>query len=612
MAPSSPSSPSSPPSLLLSRRDLDFLLYEWLDVESLTGRPRFAEHGRETFDAVLDLSETIATRHFAPHNKKNDAQEPRFDGERVHIIPEVKEALRVFGEAGLIGGGMDAEVGGLQLPSVVTSACFAWFQAANVGTSAYPFLTIANANLLLAHGTREQIDTYVRPMVEGRFTGTMCLSEPQAGSSLADVRTRAEPDPDGGPEAYRLFGNKMWISAGDHELSENIIHLVLARIPGGPPGVKGLSLFVVPKFLVGADGSPGERNDVVLAGLNHKMGYRGTTNTMLNFGEGAFRPAGAPGAVGFLVGERHRGLAAMFHMMNEARVGVGLGATALGYTGYLHALDYARTRPQGRPPTARDATAPQVPIIEHADVRRMLLAQKSYVEGALALILYCGKLLDEERTAPVPEDRARAKLLLDVLTPIAKSWPSQWCLEANSLAIQVHGGYGYTREYDVEQFYRDNRLNPIHEGTHGIHGLDLLGRKVIMDDGAGLRLLAGTVAATTARAAGLGGEPAAMAARLDAAMARVAEVTGTLWAGGDAETALANASIYLEAVGHIVVAWIWLEQFLAAEGRTGAFHDGKRQAARYFYRHELPKTEPQLTLLASLDRTALDTPPDWF
>lgn len=596
-------------SLLLSRRDLNFLLHEWLQVEELTKRPRYAEHDRDTFDAVLELSETIATRHFAPHNKKNDAQEPSFDGERVHIIPEVGAALKVFAEAGLTGAGLDAEVGGMQLPRVVTDACFAWFQAANVATSAYPFLTVGNVNLLLAHGSQEQIDTYVRPMVEGRWFGTMCLSEPQAGSSLADVRTRAERTEDG---SYRLFGNKMWISGGDHELSENIVHLVLARTPGGPAGIKGLSLFVVPKRLVGADGAAGERNDVVLAGLNHKMGYRGTTNTLLNFGEGAHRPGGVPGAVGHLVGEENKGLAYMFHMMNEARIGVGLGATALGYTGYLHALDYARSRPQGRPVAAKDPATAQVPIIEHADVRRMLLAQKAYVEGALALTLYCGRLVDEGRTAPEAADRERAGLLLDILTPIAKSWPSQWCLTANSLAIQVHGGYGYTREYDVEQFYRDNRLNPIHEGTHGIHGLDLLGRKAVIGGGAALRLLIEAIGASAERARAAGGDLAAYGAQLDAAAARVAQVTATLWAGGDPEVALANASVYLEAAGHVVVAWMWLEQVLAAEGRPGDFYEGKRAAARYFFRHELPTNGPRFDLLESLDTTAAAMDPAHF
>ncbi len=602
------------PSQLLSRRDLEFLLYEWLDVELLTKRPRFADHSRETFDAVLDLSEQIATRHFATHNKKADAQEPTFDGERVTMIPEVAEALKVFAEAGLTGSAFDYELGGMQLPGVVAAACFAWFQAANVGSSSYPFLSIGNANLIVAHGTPEQVDTYVKPMIEGRFYGTMCLSEPQAGSSLADITTRAEPHlvngrPDG---SYRLFGNKMWISAGEHELGENIVHLVLAKIPGGPPGVKGISLFVVPKFLVNDDGSIGERNDVVLAGLNHKMGYRGTTNTMLNFGEGKYRPGGEPGAVGFLVGEQHRGLSYMFHMMNEARVGVGAGATALGYTGYLKAVEYARIRPQGRSITAKDPTSPQVPIIEHADVKRMLLAQKSYVEAALGLIFYCARLLDDERTAETEGERKRAHLLLEMLTPIAKSWPSQWCLEANSLAIQVHGGYGYTREYDVEQLYRDNRLNPIHEGTHGIQGLDLLGRKVVMEQGAGLRLLAETIGATVARATEAGGESAELATQLQLAVQRVAGVTMTLWGSGEIDTALANASVYLEAVGHVVMAWMWLEQRLVAGERPGAFYDGKRAAARYFFRYELPKTGPQFDLLESLDRTTVEASPDWF
>jgi alkylation response protein AidB-like acyl-CoA dehydrogenase len=591
------------PSLLLSRRDLDFLLHDWLDAESLAARPRFAEHSRETFDAVLDLAAEVAAEQFAPHNKRGDAEEPTFDGHRVQLVPEVRRALDVLAGTGLIGSSMDEAVGGMQLPHLVSTACFAWFQAANPGTWAYPFLTIAAANLLRAHGTPAQIDDYVRPMVEGRFHGTMCLSEPQAGSSLADITTRAEPRPDG---THRLFGNKMWISAGEHDLGENIVHLVLAKIPGGPRGVKGISLFAVPKLLPG-----GERNDVVLAGLNHKMGYRATTNTLLNFGEGAHTPGGQPGAVGQLVGPEHGGLACMFHMMNEARVGVGAGAAALGYTGYLKSLDYARTRTQGRPGTAKDAAAPPVPIIEHPDVRRMLLAQKSYAEGALALVLYCGRLLDEQRTAPTPADRDRARLLLDVLTPIAKSWPSQWCLAANDLAIQVHGGYGYTREYDVEQHYRDNRLNAIHEGTHGIQALDLLGRKVTMVGGAGLTLLRETVGTTLRRASGAGGEAAELAARLGAVWDRIVAVTNRIHGSAD-EARLANASVYLEAVGHAVLAWIWLEQYLACGERDEPFHRGKRQSARFFFRYELPRTGPQLDLLAGLDRTTVEMDPAWF
>jgi alkylation response protein AidB-like acyl-CoA dehydrogenase len=594
-------------SLILSRRDLDFLLHEWLGVEDLVKRPRYAEHSRETFDAVLDLAEQIATEHFAPHNRKADENEPRMVDGKAVLVPEVKQALDVFVEAGLMAGEFDEEYGGMQLPHVVGQAVFAWFKAANVGTSAYPFLTMGNARLLLAHGSREQIDTYVRPEIEGRWFGTMALSEPQAGSSLADITTKAVPQDDG---TYRLTGNKMWISGGDHDLTENIVHLVLAKIPGGPPGVKGISLFIVPKFLVEPDGSLGERNDVVLAGLNHKMGYRGTTNTLLNFGEGVHTPGGRPGAVGYLVGEPHRGLTYMFHMMNEARIGVGMGATVLGYTGYLHALDYARTRTQGRPAGAKDPAAAAAPIIRHPDVRRMLLAAKSYAEGGLALGLYCARLVDEEQTAETEADRARAHLLLDTLTPIAKAWPSQWGPVADDLAIQVHGGYGYTRDYPVEQFYRDNRLNPIHEGTNGIQALDLLGRKVTAQGGAGLRLLGETITATTARAAGT--QWAGFAADVDAAVARLGAVTATLWGTGDPDLALANASVYLEAAGHLVVGWLWLEQALACEGATDAFHEGKRAAARYFWRWELPRTRAQFDLLESLDRTVLDTDEAWL
>ena len=600
----------APPSVIMSRRDLQFLLYEWLDVCTLSTRERFAEHSRETFDAVLQLGADIATEHFATHNKKADQNEPYLDSDgKVVLIDEVKQALEVFFEAGLMAGQLDASLGGMQLPNVVAKALQMWFHAANVGTTVYPFLTMANANLLIAYGSPEQVRTFVEPMIAGRFFGTMCLSEPHAGSSLADITTRAVPQDDG---TYRLTGTKMWISAGDHELTENIVHLVLAKIPGGPAGVKGISLFIVPKFLVEPDGNLGERNDVSLVGLNHKMGYRGGTNTLLNFGEGTHTPGGRAGAVGHLLGEEHHGLAYMFHMMNEARVGVGLGATALGYTGYLHALDYARTRTQGRLPGDKDPSTPPVAIVEHADVRRMLLAQKSYVEGGLALGLYCSLLVDEQDTAVEVADRERAALLLDVLTPIAKSWPSQWCLEANNLAIQVHGGYGYTRDYNVEQFYRDNRLNPIHEGTHGIHGLDLLGRKVTMRGGAGLSLLLDTAQDTVKRAEQAGGELAELGAQLHAVLERIAKTTATLHGVGDPNAALANATVYLEAVGHAVVAWMWLEQLLAAAGKSGDFYDGKRQAGRYFFRWELPKTGPQLDLLDSVDTTLLDTDPYWL
>jgi butyryl-CoA dehydrogenase len=307
--------------------------------------------------------------------------------------------------------------------------------------------------------------------------------------------------------------------------------------------------------------------------------------------------------------------------MNEARIGVGLGAAVLGVTGYLHSLDYARNRPQGRHPAEKDPLKPQLAIIGHTDVRRMLLAQKAYAEGALALVLYCARLVDEQNTAPSDEARRHAGRLLDFLTPIAKSWPSQWCVEANSLAIQVHGGYGYTREYNVEQFYRDNRLNAIHEGTHGIHGLDLLGRKVGLQDGALFEAVGAELANTIAKARTPGG-PAGLrpyADQLDSTWQYIAGVTAALYATGDLNKTLANASVYLEAVGHTVVAWVWLEQALLAARRLDQapeseqdFYRGKLQACRYFFKWELPKVRPQLDLLASIDTTTLDMQDAWF
>ena len=469
------------------RQTLDFFLSDWLSVNSLLSRPRFADHSAETFASVLDACERLARDKFAPINRLLDTEEPHFDGERVHLPAATHTAVSAYIDSGMLAAAQDHDAGGMQLPCVIEMAANAFFSKACVAVGGYALLTAGNANLLQAHGTKTQQLVFAKNQLTGRWLGTMCLSEPQAGSSLSDVATRAEPDGSDfasdplGPR-YRLTGNKMWISAGEHEITENIIHLVLAKIPGPDgkliPGTKGLSLFIVPKWLVDEHGTRSEeRNDVALAGLNHKLGYRGTVNALLNFGEGTYPVRGGAGAIGYLVGKPGDGLRCMFHMMNEARIGVGLGAVMLGYAGYEASVQYARQRNQGRSlsPSGKDAAQPQIPIIEHADVKRMLLAQKSYVEGGLALSLYCARLVDEQHTGD-PDAAREAQLLLEVLTPIAKSWPSEWCLEANSLAIQVHGGYGYTRDFAVEQYWRDNRLNMIHEGTHGIQALDLLGR----------------------------------------------------------------------------------------------------------------------------------------
>ena len=607
------------------RPTLDFLLYQWLDVESLVQRGRFADHSRETFDAVLDTCERIAREKYAPFNRLVDTQEPRFDGEKVILPQATHDAHRAYVESGMLAAAQDHDVGGMQLPYTVSASANAFFALASVSIDS-SLLTVGNANLLQVHGTAMQKAVFAANALSGRWAGTMCLSEPHAGSSLSDITTRAVADGDGsqddplGPR-YRLSGNKMWISSGDHELTENIVHLVLAKIPGPDgnliPGTRGISLFIVPKKMVDTNGQlTGARNDVALAGLNHKLGWRGTTNTLLNFGEGKYPVGGKAGAVGYLVGRPHEGLRCMFHMMNEARIGIGTAATMLGLAGYYASLEYARNRPQGRAVGVggKDAASPQVRIIEHADVKRMLLAQKSTCEGALALQLYCARLVDEQHTgtAQAADD---ARLLLEVLTPIAKSWPSEWCLEANSLAIQIHGGYGYTRDFAVEQYWRDNRLNMIHEGTHGIQAMDLLGRKVLMEDGRAVRLLTQRIAATSARAQAVD-LLAAHASALDAAWGRVQLATRAAWCDADARLALANAVPHMQAFGHTVLAWIWLDVCLAALVGDASGNQprtlGCLGAARYFYHYELPKIDAWLHVVQTRDMTCANLPEEAF
>ena len=613
------------------RSTVDFLLYQWLDVTSLNQRERFADHSRETFDAVFDTCERIAREKYAPFNRLVDTQEPRFDGEKVILPQATHDAYDAFAASGMLSAAQDYDIGGMQLPYTVEAAANAFFACASVSIGA-GMLSVGNANLLMKHGTELQKKVFALNEFSGRWSGTMCLSEPQAGSSLSDVVTRAIPDGDGfeadalGPR-YRLKGNKMWISAGEHELTENIVHLVLAKIPGADgklvAGTRGISLFIVPKKIVNAQGDlTGERNDVALAGLNHKLGWRGTTNTLLNFGEGKYAVAGQPGAVGYLVGKPGEGLRCMFHMMNEARIGVGTAATMLGMAGYFASLDYARNRPQGRPvkgagaggAVVKDAEQPQVPIIEHADVKRMLLAQKSYCEGALALELYCARLVDEQHSG---DTRAadEARILLEVLTPIAKSWPSEWCLEANSLAIQIHGGYGYTRDFPVEQYWRDNRLNMIHEGTHGIQAADLLGRKVLMENGRGLSLLAQRMSETIARAASVK-ELAAHANDLTLALNHIETATRAAWSAGTPAQVLANAVPYMQAFGHTALAWIWLDVSLASLNSLAtkdiANNQGAMWACRYFYHYELPKIGAWLKVVETRDQTCADFPQEAF
>jgi butyryl-CoA dehydrogenase len=590
----------------IDSRNIAFWLYDWLGADALTGHPVYADHSRETFDAILELAEKLAADRFANHYKKSDRVEPTLENGVVRVLPEVRQAIEAYAEAGLFAASFDPEHGGLGLPHIVDTAAMAHFMAANVATAAFPMLTAGNARVLTKFGTKAQIEAFALPEIAGQTLGTMCLSEPQAGSSLADISTRAVPDGEDelGPR-YRLTGNKMWISGGDHDITENIIHLVLAKIPDAngrlPPGTAGITLFIVPKILPDRT-----RNDVTVAGLNHKMGYRGISNCLLNFGE-------AGGAVAWRLGEAGHGLAIMFHMMNEARIFVGLGAAALAARGYRHSLDYARERLQGRPASVKDPAQPQRPIIRHADVKRMLLAQKAFAEGALSLILYCAHLIDRERVAGDETERARLSGLLGLLTPVAKSWPAEFGLAANDYAIQIHGGYGYTRDFDVEQVYRDNRLNPIHEGTHGIQAIDLLGRKIIRDKGVALATLGAEIEQTVADALAISAL-AGQARALNDLWVRVDAVTKRLMARNDCG-ALDNASVFLSAFGHLIVGWLWLDQAVTLFNDASsdrAFREGKLRACRYFIEAELPKAIPQLELVAALNDTAASMPEEAF
>jgi butyryl-CoA dehydrogenase len=595
-------------SMIVNRRDIDFYLYELLDLEGLLKNDRYKEHDRDTVTAVLDLAQQIAEEAFLPCAAELDEHEPVFEAGRAVTPDSLKACLKTFIEAGLPAATFDASLGGMQLPMLVANFMQGIFQAANGSAVGYIFLTTSNAHMLEACGSDALRARYLPPLVEGRWFGTMCLSEPHAGSSLSDIRCMAEPLGDG---SFSLTGTKMWISGGDQDVSENIVHMVLARTPGAPAGVKGISLFLVPKYRVTETGEIGDFNHIALAGLNHKMGQRGITNTLLNFGEGGE-------CLGYLVGAEHEGLKNMFHMMNEARIGVGMGAAMSGLAGYLYSLDYARNRPQGRHPGIKDPNSPMLPIIEHADIRRLLMEQKVTVEGSIALLSYCTQLVDQQEMAEDASDKERLTLLLELLTPVAKSWPSEYTLEANKHAIQILGGYGYTREYPVERHYRDNRLNPIHEGTHGIQGMDLLGRKVNLAGGVTLSIFEEEMQPALQAAAGTE-TLAAMGEALTDIWQLVKRTVETVNQEADTVARLSSATPFLDAFGHVVIAWLWLRQAVIAREalQNGAqadadFYEGKVAACQFFYRYHLPQAAEKLRYVASQDRSVLDTQASWF
>lgn len=595
---------------LITERELQFLLYELLNTQELSQRARYRAHDDDVVHATLAAARRLACDMFAPHYAKGDQNQPEFLNGTARVIAETGRAWSAFAEAGFLNAHWDESEGGTQLPEVVFRATTALFFGANVATMGYPFLTIGAANLLRTFGTPELKSRFLAAMGDGRCSGTMCLTEPGQGSALADITSYAVPQADG---SYRLVGQKMFISGGDQDFTDNIVHMVLARIQGAPAGAGGISLFLVPKRRVDENGVPGEANDLALAGLLHKMGWRNTTSTVLSFGEQG-------GAHGYLVGTAGQGLAQMFHMMNEARIGVGLIAAALAYRGYSASLAYARERRQGRLPSSKQAGSPQVRLVEHADVRRLLLTQKAYAEGALALCLYASALFEDQHSHPDAQRRQQAACLLDVLTPVVKSWPARYGCVANDMAIQVLGGSGYTNEYPLEQLYRDQRLNPIHEGAEAIHGLDLLARKIRLQGGAGLAVFGAVVRETIAAASDEASlvEAGALLGNVLAELERVSAVLLQMQAQ-DIDLALANATVYLDVFGKVTVAWIWLQQALVATralaqepARDSDYYHGKLAAQRYFFDWDLRSAFQPLERLATLDRNAFDMQDGWF
>jgi butyryl-CoA dehydrogenase len=573
------------PNPLLNDRNVDFLLYELLDVEALCGLPAFSEHSRETFDLYLLSVRKLAREVLYPAYKGMDEQAPRLVEGRVLVHPRMKEIYTRMVEVGILGAARSVESGGQNLPITVAGLAHAYLMAANLSAYGYLGLTTGAARLIESFGDEALKRAYMDRMYAGEWTGTMALSEPQAGSSLSDVKTLASPTGDG---YYLIRGSKIFISGGDQDVTENIVHLTLARIEGAPPGTKGITLFAIPR-----ERWEGERlvpNDCKVAGLIHKIGWKGLPSIALNFGE-------AGDCRGFLVGEPNRGLFYMFQMMNEARLMVGMNGAATAAVAYHEAVEYALTRPQGRPLLARNPLAPQVPIVEHTDVRRMLLRQKAIVEGSLALLATASRYADLALYAETPEERHRAHLLLDLLTPVAKSFPAEKGYEANVLAVQVHGGYGYSSEYMAEAWMRDQKLNSIHEGTTGIQSMDLLGRKVIAEGGAAFHALREEIASSLDRARRIG-VPTDWCSKVEGASAALGAVTEHL-AGkgmqGDVEGMMRHSYDYLDLFATVAVGWQWLLQAAVAKeglarGRASTeFYEGKLCAAQYFIHAELPR-----------------------
>lgn len=594
----------------VSERNLRFLLFEVFDAESLTKYPPYQEHNREIFEMVLKAGMKIGKDLFFPNSSAMDKNPPELVNNVVKVHPVVKEIMKECGQGGWIAASAPFDFGGQQLPMMISAVFRFILSAANYSASVYPFLTAGAAHLILSFGSDELKNTYMKKMFTGEWQGTMAMTEPQAGSSLTDLATTAEPTDKG---YYKIKGQKIFISAGDHDAVENIVHLMLVKIKGAPPGVKGISLFVVPKKRIEKDGSL-VGNDVSVTAIYHKVGYKGTPLTQLAMGEN-------DDCRGYIVGEPHKGLKYMFQMMNEARIEVGMGATGIASAAYYAALEYSKERLQGRKITSKDPLQPQIPIIQHADIKRMLLFQRAIVEGSISLGVHCAKLADLAQISQ-GEEKEKCELLLDLLTPVAKSYPSEMGIQSVSQGVQILGGYGYCDEFPLEQYYRDARIHPIHEGTTGIQGMDLLGRKVVMKNGKALMVYLAEVGKTIEKGRAVK-ELKVFADQIEEALTLLKELTQHLTGiaiRGDIELFLADATLYLEFFSIVCMAWQWLIQALVARAALDKnpsetetnFYQGKLHVAMYFFNYELPKIEGLARRLKNSDGLTVSMKEEYF
>jgi alkylation response protein AidB-like acyl-CoA dehydrogenase len=564
-------------------KDIRFALNELADLAAVCSLPGYEDCSVDLVDAILEEAAKFAEGVLAPTNVAGD-KGSRWSESGVTAPPEFKAAWKEYVEAGWVGLRAPAEYGGQGLPALVALAAEEMWCSSNLAFSLAPMLTLGAIETLHHHASDALRQRYLPRMASGEWTGTMDLTEPQAGSDLAQVRCKAVPDGEG---RYRISGQKIFITWGDHDMADNIVHLVLARLPDAPPGVKGISLFLVPKFLVNEDGSLGERNDVRCVSLEHKLGIHGSPTAVLSYGDGG-------GAIGYLVGEPHKGLVYMFTMMNHARLGVGVEGMAVSERAYQKAVEYARERVQSR--AIGQESPDSVPIIRHPDVRRMLLTMRAQIEAQRALACYAAAALDRAARHPVESERARNQALLNFLIPVVKGWNTEQATEITSLAMQVHGGSGYIEDAGAAQYFRDSRITSIYEGTTGIQALDLIGRKTASEHGRTARTLLGEVVMTAEKLHGVG--LASLANNLGLAAAHAGRCVDFILAnyGDDPQLPAAGAVPFLHLMGLVLGGWQMGRAALVASQRLSDgdedvdFLRAKLMIARFYGEHLLPRT----------------------